>query len=130
MSSIPILTINEYDITSETPIGMISVSSVSTKMWPDVKPGKLYATDFSELFGGKSSVFTASLENAINNARDKLNKELAKNYPNASSVIGLKVSLSTKILYPEDTSLVTISIGPHATPVIIVVMTGTVIGPL
>lgn len=134
MSSIPILTINDYNFKSERPIGTISVSAVSTKFYPDLEPGKWIAADFSALFGGKSKTFTASLENAINDARDKLNKELAKNYPNALSVIGLTVSLSTEILLAEDlypTAIIEFKdIGLDYTPVIIVVMTGTVIGPL
>lgn len=134
MSSIPILTINDYNFKSERPIGTISVSAVSTKIYPDLEPGKWIAADFSALFGGKSKLFTTSLENAINDARDKLNKELAKNYPNALSVIGLTVSLSAEILLAEDISPIVIStgegLGNDRFPVIIVVMTGTVIGPL
>jgi hypothetical protein len=131
MSSIPILTINEYNLKNEKPIGTITVSSVSTKIYPDLEPGKWIAFDFSDLLGGKSKTFTSSLNDAINDAKDKFNTELSKKYPNATSVIGLKFSLSTEMLYAEDRSIITFSIGPQGPPpIIIVVMSGTVIGPL
>jgi len=129
MSSIPILTINDYNFKSEKPLGTITVSAVSTKIIPDLEPGKWISVNFSDAFGGKSKTFTASLENAIDDARDKLKKELATKYPKATSVIGLTVSLSTEILQAEDEYPISISAFDY-TPIIIVVMTGTVIGSL
>ena len=121
---IPLLTINTYDFKKEKTLGTIIVSSVSTRQYisnKDVPKGHIFAMNVSSAFGGKSIVFTRSVEDAIDDAKIKLYSEIRKKYSSATSVIGLQVSLTSQMM---DTAS-----GSAPLPIITITLTGTVIGP-
>lgn len=120
---IPLLTINTYDFKKEKTLGTIIVSSASTRQYisdKDVPKGHIFAMDVSSVFGGKSIVFTRSVEDAIDDAKIKLYSEIRKKYSSATCVIGLQVSLTSQMMDTGSTSA--------PLPIITITLTGTVVG--
>ena len=120
MTSIPLLTIDNYNIDNEEPIGIIIKHSLSLKIFIDKKDmpsGKWVVTNFSPLLGGKSILLTRSVNDAIEDVKEKFISELTKKYPNATSVVNLKINLSRTFLKYQ------------ILPTVIATMSGTVIGP-
>ena len=125
MSTVPLLTINTYNFDTQHPIGTITKSGVSIKLYidkKDRKPGQWIVSNVSGIFGGKSIVVTRSISDAVESAKEKFMLELRQKYPNAICVIGLKIDLSATLI---DNALMK----DENVPAIIATMTGTVIGP-